>query len=132
MTVESIKFGKIVECLLHSEEEYNKQASFQLSSKDLGKQVPYFDCCDSPEVIEYGGRYICKTCALVHEPILKDTYISDSLNNNIHTEKKLNYPYQDHGCRTIFLIENLAPQSRFQFFRLSRSINILIIPLKPI
>jgi len=120
MTVESIKFGKIAEFLLHSDEENNKQANLQPISKDLEKSIPYFDCCEEPEVIEYKGRYICKTCAIVHEPILKDTYISDSLSNNIHTEKKINYPYQDHGCRTTFSIENLAPQSRFLFFRLSR------------
>jgi transcription initiation factor TFIIIB Brf1 subunit/transcription initiation factor TFIIB len=120
MTVESIKFGKPPEFLLHSEEEDIKQAILPLSSNDVGKNTPYFDCCTSPDVIEYMGRYICKTCAVVHEPILKDNYVSDSLNNNIHTEKKFNYPYQDHGCRTVFLIENLAPQSRPLFLRLFR------------
>jgi transcription initiation factor TFIIB len=120
MTVASIRFGKPPLFLLYPEEANSTPATLPFNSSAAGNKMPYFDCCAAPEVIEYRGSYICKTCAVVHEPVLKDTYISDSLNNNIHTEKKSNYPYQDHGCRTVFSMETLAPQRRLLFFRLSR------------
>ena len=120
MTVESSDIGKITGLFSNSEQEHYRSDSLELSVVSSEAASQYFDCCTSPEVIEYRGQYVCKNCAVVSEPILRDSYVSDSLNNIIHTERKNNYPYQDHGCRTVFLLENLSPKSKNLFYRLSR------------
>ncbi len=80
----------------------------------------YYDCCEVPDIIESRGIYVCKNCATVHGPALKDYISYDLTLNNISTEKKYRYPPQYYGCRTVFSVENLSAKRKALYQRLSK------------
>ncbi|MFX1294840.1 MAG: hypothetical protein ACFFD2_08300, partial [Promethearchaeota archaeon] len=125
MIIEQSNVEKILEESVKNPNDLKN--SFDVTQKEKKPQelkseseIPYYKCCDNPDIIKYRGEYICKCCAVVHEPIMTYYYSNNLMNNTLHIEKKWNYPYQDHGCRTTFSLENLPANKRFLFWRLAK------------
>ncbi len=123
MTVEGMKvqrlFRDLVESteVLLSQEEVRPQDG-RSATVEGGLNKPYYDCCDNPRVFGYRGEYVCRNCATVHEPVMTYDFSVDKMKNTVHVEKKQNYPYQDHGCRTSFSLDNLTSNQKFLYWRL--------------
>ena len=73
---------------------------------DIFREKPYFECCESPEIIQCRGNYVCKNCAVVHEPIMRYTFQIKTVES--HYLKKRN----EYGCRTTFSLENCNPKNK--------------------
>lgn len=124
MTIETIKFEKNYEALFSSSfnsetHPIQKQDLTSTQTFDISSKNAYYDCCESPDILLYRGVRVCKNCAIVHEPKMEYDY-NNLMDSTAHVEKKLNYPYQDHGCRTTFSLENLGPKKRFLYWRLAK------------
>jgi transcription initiation factor TFIIIB Brf1 subunit/transcription initiation factor TFIIB len=116
MTVASQKFGKSSALLI-----YDEWQPKGLQETGIHQPIQYkFDCCEKPEIIESRGIYVCRNCAIDHGSVMQDYLTYDIINNNIHTEKKFNYPVQFYGSRTVFSLDNLSPKTKGQFYRLSK------------
>jgi transcription initiation factor TFIIIB Brf1 subunit/transcription initiation factor TFIIB len=116
LTVASQKFGKSSALLL-----YDEWQPKGLQETGIHQPIQYkFDCCEKPEIIESKGIYVCRNCAIDHGSVMQDYLTYDIINNNIHTEKKFNYPVQFYGSRTVFSLDNLSPKTKGQFYRLSK------------
>jgi len=116
LTVVSQKFEKTPAAIF-----YDTWQLKGLQETGIPQPIQYkFDCCEKPEIIESKGIYICRNCAIDHGSVMQDYLTYDLINNNIHTEKKFNYPIQFYGSRTIFSLDNLSPKKKGQFYRLSK------------
>lgn len=78
-----------------------------------------FNCCQTPEIIETRGLYVCRNCGLDYGSALKDHLSYDQKNDIIKTNKNIILPFQ-YGARTIFTCENLAPSKKAKFQRLAK------------
>ncbi len=81
---------------------------------------PYYDCCETPKIVESRGIHTCRNCATVHEPTMKRSFTYNPFDHTSCTAQKSNNPYLTHGCRTTFTFTNLPPKSRHLFQRLAK------------
>lgn len=100
---------------------FNSNAQIQREDPQLPPRVQNndFNCCQTPEIIETKGLYVCRNCGVDYGPALKDHLSYDQKNEIIKTNKNVVLPFQ-YGARTIFTCENLAPSKRAKFQRLAK------------
>ncbi|MHA1266258.1 MAG: hypothetical protein ACTSRS_13580 [Candidatus Helarchaeota archaeon] len=103
---------------LGSPEHINPESSHTQSLLHPDITNSYFNCCGNPNIIEYQGEFICKSCAVVHEPALRENFTNDIQSQ--HTELVENNNFHNYGARTTFSIENLPSNQRLLFHRLSK------------
>lgn len=123
MTLGVEKLGKIDGSLFEYEDP--SLTSIELMSSQ-GPSAPlsrraiadYYACCGHPEIIEYQGTLVCRNCAIVHEPALREGFNNDSKSR--HTELTSSSNFYDYGPRTTFHLENLAAEKRSLFYRLAK------------
>ena len=83
------------------------------------KTIPYYDCCETPAIIEAQGIFVCQNCAIVHEPMMKEGLFSDEDTRHVEIIISAN-KLPSQGSRTTFSFENLSSEKRMLFRRLGR------------
>ncbi len=123
MTVETRAVNSGPTLVIGSDAAENKRIVETLHQKSIpivlkSESIPYYDCCETPAIIETQGNYVCKNCAIVHEPTMQEGIFSELDTRHVEVISSSKLPRQ--GSRTTFSFENLSSEKRMLFRRLGK------------
>lgn len=87
----------------------------------------YWDCCDNPDVRPYRGIYVCRTCGVVHGPVIIDAPRRAFTKQEIENRRRSEPVFTDFGPRTVVPKSGvdtsgstLSPKQKQKYWRLSK------------
>ncbi|MFX1295128.1 MAG: transcription initiation factor IIB family protein [Promethearchaeota archaeon] len=87
----------------------------------------YWDCCDNPDVRPYRGIYVCRTCGVVHGPVIIDAPRRAFTQQEIESRRRSEPVFTDFGPRTVVPKSgidtsgaSLSPKQKQKYWRLSK------------
>ncbi|MHA1650974.1 MAG: transcription initiation factor IIB [Candidatus Helarchaeota archaeon] len=95
---------------------------YEMLEEEQVRQVsePYYDCCDSPDIIEHRGIYVCRNCAVVFGPVIVDAPKRAFTREEIEKRRIREPVYTNIGPRTIINVKKENVKNKVLFYRLAK------------
>ncbi|MHA1264043.1 MAG: transcription initiation factor IIB [Candidatus Helarchaeota archaeon] len=84
------------------------------------KELPYYDCCEEPNIIEYRGIYVCRNCATAFGSVIADSPNRAFTQEEIQKKRIREPVYTKIGPRTIMNVREENVKNKVLFYRLAK------------
>ncbi|NVM52653.1 MAG: hypothetical protein HWN66_03035 [Candidatus Helarchaeota archaeon] len=98
-----------------------------MPAKEKDPDKGYWDCCSNPDVRPYRGIYVCRTCGVVHGPVIIDAPRRAFTKQEIDDRRRSEPVFTDFGPRTVVPKSGvdtsgsaLSPKQKQKYWRLSK------------
>ncbi len=113
-------------CMIVSLKNKNEDLALE-KNQEKNPEGDIWDCCDQPDVRPYRGIYVCRTCGVVHGPVIVDAPRRAFTQQEIEERRSSEPVFTDFGPRTIVPKTgvdiggtSLSPKQKQKYWRLSK------------